>query len=43
MVKGVLKAVAAAVAVLGVTNSHKFWLHTLDFPIHDFLRKVKFL
>jgi hypothetical protein len=39
MVKGMLKAVT----VLSVTNSYKFWLHTLDFPIHDFLSKVQFL
>jgi hypothetical protein len=43
MVKGVLKAVTAAVTVLGDTNSFKFWLRTLGFAIHDFLSKVQFL
>jgi hypothetical protein len=43
MVKGMLKAVTAAVTVLGDTNSFKFWLRTLGFAIHDFLSKVQFL
>jgi hypothetical protein len=38
-----LKAVTAAVTVLGDTNSFKFWLRTLGFAIHDFLSKVQFL